>query len=166
MRRGESSPRSVSACSLPVPRVTWCNRPVHRHGHEPQSVCRDRPGPADRGTHHARSDRRLPGPARRGRNGSLTAFPLRAEALADEVAKARPHVLGLQEVSQIDVDLNPVGVPLVIHQDFIAILQAALAARGLNYVVAASIENINAVPVRLVADLLLPPGGAELSALP
>lgn len=89
----------------------------------------------------------------------LTAFPLRVEALADEVAKAHPHVLGLQEVSQIDVDLNPVGVPLVIHQDFLATLQAALAARGLNYVVAASIENINAVPVPFISlvdfDVLL-----------
>jgi hypothetical protein len=62
----------------------------------------------------------------------LTAYPLRAEVIADEVAKAHPHVIGLQEVSQIDVDLTPVGVPAVIHQDFLAILQAALAARGLN----------------------------------
>jgi endonuclease/exonuclease/phosphatase family metal-dependent hydrolase len=89
----------------------------------------------------------------------LTAYPLRAEVIADEVAKAHPHVIGLQEVSQIDVDLTPVGVPAVIHQDFLAILQAALAARGLNYTVAATVQNITAVPVPFISlvdfDVLL-----------
>ncbi len=89
----------------------------------------------------------------------LTAFPLRAEALADEVARTRPHALGLQEVSEIDVDLTPLGIPVVIHQDFLAILQAALATRGLDYAVAATVQNIEAVPVPFISlvdsDVLL-----------
>src|SRR6266481_3752764 len=63
-----------------------------------------------------------------------TDFPARAEAIADRIARARPHAVGLQEVSQINIDLRPLGVPAVVDQDFIGLLQAALAARGLNYI--------------------------------
>ena len=49
----------------------------------------------------------------------------RAGAIADQIAKTRPHVVGLQEVSTIAV--GPMTIP------FLGILQAALAARGLNY---------------------------------
>lgn len=80
-----------------------------------------------------------------------TDFPARAAAIADEIARARPHAVGLQEVSQIDVDLTPLGVPAVVHQDFLALLQAALAARGLNYQVAAESNNIH---VSLVSGLV------------
>lgn len=77
-----------------------------------------------------------------------TDYPARAAAIADEIARARPHAVGLQEVSTIDIDL---GVPAVVHQDFLAILQAALAARGLNYVVAATSDNLD---VNLVGGLV------------
>ncbi|OLD19823.1 MAG: hypothetical protein AUJ01_05235 [Acidobacteria bacterium 13_1_40CM_3_65_5] len=73
-----------------------------------------------------------------------TAFPARAEAIADEIARARPHAVGLQEVSTINVDLRPLGVPAVVNQDFLAILQDALAHRGLHYQVAATATDINA----------------------
>lgn len=71
-----------------------------------------------------------------------TAFPARAEAIADEIARARPHAVGLQEVSEINIDLRPLGVPEVVNQDFLAMLQDALARRGLNYQVAASSDNV------------------------
>ncbi len=80
-----------------------------------------------------------------------TDFPARAAAIADEIARARPHAVGLQEVSQIDIDLTPLGVPAVVHQDFLAILQAELAARGLHYAVAGTSDNIN---VNLVSGLV------------
>ena len=74
-----------------------------------------------------------------------TDFPVRAGAIADEIARVRPHAVGLQEVSVIDINLPPFGV--FIHLDFLAILQAELAARGLNYTVAAQVQNTNAAPL-------------------
>src|SRR3989442_1354104 len=80
-----------------------------------------------------------------------TDFPARAAAIADEIARTRPHAVGLQEVSQINIDLRPLGVPAVVNQDFLALLQDALAARGLHYQVAAMSDNIN---VNLVSGLV------------
>ncbi len=74
-----------------------------------------------------------------------TAFPLRAAAIADEIARARPHAVGLQEVSTLTLPL-PSGVTVV---DFWPILEAALAARGLRYVKVAEVTNM---------DLVIPPG--------
>ena len=72
-----------------------------------------------------------------------TSFSTRAAAIVDEIARRRPDVVGLQEGSKIDVDLTPLGVPLVAHEDFLATLQSALAARGLsNYAVVDTITNI------------------------
>lgn len=83
----------------------------------------------------------------------LTNFPERAEALADEIYRRKPHVIGLQEVSiwrtQIPGDFlagNPAAAEDVAY-DFLQILQAALQARGLDYEVAVSTQN---------ADLELP----------
>src|SRR6266581_4067166 len=73
-----------------------------------------------------------------------TAYPARAEAIADEIARARPHAVGLQEVSDIDIDLQPLGVPLAVHQHFLEILQDALVRRGLHYQVAAIVTDVNA----------------------
>jgi endonuclease/exonuclease/phosphatase family metal-dependent hydrolase len=73
-----------------------------------------------------------------------TDFPTRAEALADEIARTRPHVIGLQEVEQLHFDLTGLGTPASINQDFLAILSAALAHRGLHYVVAGRVTNITA----------------------
>jgi len=80
-----------------------------------------------------------------------TAFPARVEAIADEIARARPHAVGLQEVSQINIDLRPLGVPVAVSQDFLAMVQDALARRGLHYSVAATVSNIN---VSLVSGLV------------
>jgi endonuclease/exonuclease/phosphatase family metal-dependent hydrolase len=72
-----------------------------------------------------------------------TSFPTRAAAIVDEIARTRPDVVGFQEGSKIDVDLTPLGVSLVAHEDFLATLQAALTARGLtNYAVVDTVTNI------------------------
>jgi len=71
-----------------------------------------------------------------------TDFPARAQAIAAEIARQRPHAVGLQEVSEINIDLRPLGVPVVVEQNFLALVQAALAERGLHYAVAATSENI------------------------
>jgi endonuclease/exonuclease/phosphatase family metal-dependent hydrolase len=76
---------------------------------------------------------------------SRTDFPSRAAAMAAEIARARPHVVGLQEVSQVDVELPPLGV--AIHLDFLPTLLSELAARGLNYAVASQVKNIEARPI-------------------
>lgn len=73
-----------------------------------------------------------------------TDFPTRAAAIAEEIARARPHVVGLQEVSQIDLTLPPLGID--IHQDFLPVLLGELSARGLDYAVAAQVRNIEAAP--------------------
>jgi endonuclease/exonuclease/phosphatase family metal-dependent hydrolase len=76
-----------------------------------------------------------------------TDFPARANAMADAIARTRPHVVGLQEVSVIHVDLRAFGLPDVIDQDFLATLQDDLAARGLHYVVAGRVHNLTAAPL-------------------
>jgi endonuclease/exonuclease/phosphatase family metal-dependent hydrolase len=76
-----------------------------------------------------------------------TDFPTRAKAIAGEIARNRPDVVGLQEVSRLDLDLTQLGGSTAIHLDFLAILQAALAARGLSYRVAATVQNTQASPV-------------------
>lgn len=77
-----------------------------------------------------------------------TDFPTRAAAIVKEIARYRPHVIGLQEVSQLDVDLNQLGIPVTpVHQDFLAILKTLLAARGLDYAVAAKVQNTTAAPL-------------------
>jgi len=65
-----------------------------------------------------------------------TDFHVRAEGIADEIARNRPHVVGLQELSLIRIqtpgDFQPFNaVDTVI--DFLSVLQAALEARGLQY---------------------------------
>ncbi|MEO8635627.1 MAG: endonuclease/exonuclease/phosphatase family protein [Gemmatimonadales bacterium] len=76
-----------------------------------------------------------------------TDFPTRSRAMAEEIARARPHAVGLQEVSTIDIDLSALGLPVVIHQDFLTTLLADLAARGLDYTVAAQVTNVQAAPL-------------------
>jgi endonuclease/exonuclease/phosphatase family metal-dependent hydrolase len=76
----------------------------------------------------------------------FTNFPARAEAIADEVAADQPDVIGLQEVTKWETS-GP-GVPP--SQDFLAILQTALADRHVHYQVAATSDNANIGPVPLV----------------
>ena len=73
-----------------------------------------------------------------------TDFAARAAAMAREIERARPHVVGLQEVSKVDITLPPLGVDL--HLDFLPTLLAELAARGLHYEVAVRVRNIEAAP--------------------
>jgi endonuclease/exonuclease/phosphatase family metal-dependent hydrolase len=82
-----------------------------------------------------------------------TNFPERAQALADEIERRKPDVIGLQEVStwrtQIPGDFligNPTPATDVAY-DFLEILQTALEVRDLHYNVAVSVDN---------ADLELP----------
>jgi endonuclease/exonuclease/phosphatase family metal-dependent hydrolase len=81
-----------------------------------------------------------------------TNFPERAQALADEIERRRPHVIGLQEVSQwftgpADSLVGGTSPATDVVFDYLDILMAALAERDLDYVVASSIDN---------ADLELP----------
>jgi len=75
----------------------------------------------------------------------------RLAALADQIARHRPHVVGLNEVDKIDIDLTVIGLPIAIHEDFLGSLQAALADRGLDYVVAAKVQNITTLPFPFVS---------------
>lgn len=72
----------------------------------------------------------------------LTDWSVRAGAIADEIAARRPHAVGLQEISTFD--LSAAGLPPLA---FLPVLEAALADRGLNYVVADQVLNIEAEPV-------------------
>jgi endonuclease/exonuclease/phosphatase family metal-dependent hydrolase len=76
-----------------------------------------------------------------------TDFPTRARAIADEIARTRPHAVGLQEVSEIHIDLTPLDIPISLQLDFLPLLQQAIADRGLHYAVAATVKNIEAAPL-------------------
>ena len=91
----------------------------------------------------------------------FTNFPARAQAVADEVKTAAPDLVGLQEVSRWETS-GP-GTPP--SQDFLAILQGALASRGLHYSVAAVSDNANIGPVPLVTPCASPVIGACLVTL-
>lgn len=70
-----------------------------------------------------------------------TDFPARAAALADEIGMTDPHLVGLQEVARYTI-LDGSGAPQG-QVDFLPILLDALAARGLDYQVAARQDNTN-----------------------
>ncbi len=76
-----------------------------------------------------------------------TDFPLRAQAIAGIIAEHNPHVIGLQEVtlyrSQTPSDFfeNPVPNAEDVEYDFLQILMDELSAAGMNYTVAANVEN-------------------------
>lgn len=72
-------------------------------------------------------------------------FPQRAQALADEIAEKRPHVVGLQEVFAFTLD-GAHGAPP--FRDYLADLSAALAARGVSYQAVAAVQNLSlALPI-------------------
>jgi endonuclease/exonuclease/phosphatase family metal-dependent hydrolase len=58
-----------------------------------------------------------------------TDFPARAAQLAGEIARAKPEVVALQEVSEIHL----VAGPITYHMDFEQEVRDALADRGLDY---------------------------------
>jgi endonuclease/exonuclease/phosphatase family metal-dependent hydrolase len=74
-------------------------------------------------------------------------FPMRAGALADEIAQARPDVVGLQEVTlwrdqtPSDVMTQPTPNATDVVFDFLAILQGELSARGAPYTPVATSTN-------------------------
>ncbi len=79
-----------------------------------------------------------------------TNFWARAEAIADLVAEHEPHLIGLQEVSLIRTQCpddiifppnDPTPNATEVWADYLQILLDALAARGLDYHVAASVTN-------------------------
>lgn len=80
-----------------------------------------------------------------------TDYAARAGALAEEIGATQPHVVGLQEVWDIHVNLAPLGLPVVIDLDFLAILQSELARRGLRYEVAGKVRNTEAAPLPGIA---------------
>jgi hypothetical protein len=63
-----------------------------------------------------------------------TNFAARAEALADEIARSRPAMVGLQEVTTYTLlSLTNPQLGEVVQFDFLELLVEALAARGLEY---------------------------------
>jgi len=74
-----------------------------------------------------------------------TDFPARAGTIADQIARVRPDVLGIEEVAlwSVSAPFDPTGdgspsAPFVVQYDFLTILLKALRARGLEYVAAAA----------------------------
>jgi endonuclease/exonuclease/phosphatase family metal-dependent hydrolase len=80
----------------------------------------------------------------------FTDFPKRAQVIADEIAAEQPDLIGLQEVSKWTATPTHPG-PTPPSVDFLAILQADLAARGLSYDVASVSQNADIGPAPLVA---------------
>jgi endonuclease/exonuclease/phosphatase family metal-dependent hydrolase len=81
-------------------------------------------------------------------------FPARAAAIAREIDDGDADLIGLQEVSNWTV------TGAVPSYDFLEILLGALAARGLDYSVAAVSDNLTVGPLPL---LLCPPGACYLT---
>ncbi len=80
----------------------------------------------------------------------VTDFRQRAEAIAKLVAQNRPHLIGLQEVSLVRTQCpddiifppnDPTPNATDVYADYLQILLDALEARGLEYEVAAFVEN-------------------------
>jgi hypothetical protein len=100
----------------------------------------------------------------------MTDFFSRVEFIADLIAKKRPHLVGLQEVSLLRTEcpsniLGPTGDPtpnaMDVFADYREILLDALVARGLDYEVIASIENVDVELPALNIPGLLPDCGAQ-----
>lgn len=81
----------------------------------------------------------------------LTNFPERAQTIADQIARNKPHLIGLQEISLIQrFSALPPGGTLIEELDYLQILLDALSARGLSYEVANSINNTDIFVPRFV----------------
>ena len=82
-----------------------------------------------------------------------TDFGARAEAIADEIKTRRPDLVGLQEVSRWEKKTfsPPSPEPETETEDFLEVLQLALAKRGLDYVVASVSDNAVIGPVPLLS---------------
>jgi endonuclease/exonuclease/phosphatase family metal-dependent hydrolase len=64
-------------------------------------------------------------------------FPGRAKAWADEIERARPDLIGLQEAAlwrtQTPADFSPTPNATIVEADLVALLLAELRSRGLKY---------------------------------
>ena len=80
--------------------------------------------------------------------------PARAEAVADEIEATKPDLVGLQEVTTWTTS-GPGAPP---GYDFLALLQDALDARGLDYTVAATVDNASIGPAPLALPGCVQPG--------
>lgn len=85
-------------------------------------------------------------------------FPARAQSIAAIIARERPHLIGLQEVSRFLIQSpgdflagNPIAAQDV-ALDFLNELLTALAAQGQSYAVAASVENADIEFISNTAD--------------
>ncbi len=84
-----------------------------------------------------------------------TDFRQRAEAIADGIAKHRPHLIGLQEVSLIRIQCpgdivsgNLAPNATDVYADYLELLLEALNARGQRYEIATFVENADVeIPV-------------------
>lgn len=72
-----------------------------------------------------------------------TNFPERAVALAKEIKWKRPHLVGLQEVSLIDINLPDYGFDFFL--DYETIFMDTLQAMGLDYYIAGKIKNTDVI---------------------
>ena len=77
-----------------------------------------------------------------------TDFPLRANAIAESIAAHEPHFVGLQEMIVVRQDpsnfaLNPMPDAGTEVMDFRKVMMQALEAEGVNYEVAAQVENMD-----------------------
>ncbi len=84
-------------------------------------------------------------------------FPERAIAIAKSINEYHPHIIGLQEISLIRkqspgdfIPDNPTQAEEVVF-DYLKLLMDALKAEGLNYQVAAQIENLD-VEMPMISD--------------
>jgi len=79
----------------------------------------------------------------------LTDFASRAEAMADVIARKRPHLIGLQEVALVrvqspgDAVAGGTAPAETVLFDYLEILSSALAARGAPYRVAGRVQNVD-----------------------
>jgi endonuclease/exonuclease/phosphatase family metal-dependent hydrolase len=105
-----------------------------------------------------------------------TDFHQRAEAIADSIAKQKPHLVGLQEVSLIRTQCpddiifrpnDPTPNATDVYADYLQMLLDALAARGQFYEVATFVENADVeLPVAnlgLLSGCLFPLFDARLT---
>ena len=90
-----------------------------------------------------------------------TNFPERAQAIASEISRTKPHLVGLQEISTVrvqspgDAVIGGTTPAETIVFDYLAILLAALEAQGEHYVVAGLVQNADVeVPMIVSTDPL------------
>lgn len=74
------------------------------------------------------------------RQFQATNFPVRAKAIAEQIEKKEPDIIGLQEVALWEL-LLPQNGKVVVKYDFISILQKELEKRGLHYQVLVETRN-------------------------